>query len=253
MKTGWLLMLLTVLLGTAAQADFLRVEGGAGAWNADPSGSLRYENGPWIDAADELGYSSETAPYAWLYIKHFVPLVPNLRLEYTDLSYSGRTNKSLSWGGIDYTQDAYSEMDVTQYDAILYYNLLDNTFWMTLDVGVGAKYAKVRYMIRDDSGLTNPYEKEEELIIPEGYLRARVQIPATDIGAEADLKYIGNGSSEIYDARIKLDYTLDFIPVIQPGIELGYRIQHIEFDEDDYDTKIDLDLQGFYLGAMLRF
>ena len=43
------------------------------------------------------------------------------------------------------------------------------------------------------------------------------------------------------------------MPVIQPAIELGYRIQKIDIDESDADATVDLEFSGVYVGVMLRF
>ena len=87
--------------------------------------------------------------------------------------------------------------------------------------------------------------------MPLGYVRARVQAPATNIGFEADVKYITYDDNTVSDIRVKVDYTLDMIPVIQPAIELGYRIQKFELEESGF--KIDTESTGVYLGVMLRF
>jgi outer membrane protein len=89
--------------------------------------------------------------------------------------------------------------------------------------------------------------------LPLLYARARVEIPSTDIGLEADIKYITTGDSTVYDARAKVDYTLDFVPVIQPALEVGYRAQKIDIDESGVDAKLDIEFSGFYAGLMLRF
>jgi len=51
--------------------------------------------------------------------------------------------------------------------------------------------------------------------------------------------------------RIKVDYTFDFVPIIQPGIELGYRIQKFQLSESGFS--IDTNFEGVYAGLMLRF
>ena len=89
--------------------------------------------------------------------------------------------------------------------------------------------------------------------VPLLYARARVQIPSTDLGLEADIKYITTGDSTVYDARAKVDYTLKFVPVIQPALEVGYRVQKIDIDEDSIDAKLDIDFSGVYAGLMVRF
>ncbi len=249
---------LTAMMGTAAQADFLRVEMGGGIWSSDPDGTLVYKQDTGTDTplnlGDGLGYDKESLPYLWLNIKHPVPILPNVRLEYVDVDFEGTSTQSVTWDGITYGANTYTHLQLTQYDAILYYNLLDNTAWMTLDLGLDVKFVDTSYDIQDPTGTVTAYSESESLVIPLLYARTRVEIPATNFGLEADLKYIGNGDSQFYDFRAKVDYTLDFVPVVQPAIEVGYRVQKFKIDEKDADDVIaDIDFSGMYVGLMLRF
>lgn len=247
---------LAACVSGAVQADILRIEGGAGMWQAEPSGSLVYRvnaGTETINAGDDLGYQQENISYAWLLVKHPVPILPNIRLEYVDPNFEGNSSKSISWNGISYGANTYSKLQVTQTDLVMYYNLLDNTFWATLDLGLDVKLAKFNYELSDPSNIAPGYEESTSLAIPLLYVRTRAEIPGTNIGLEADVKYITTGNTTIYDARAKIDYTLGFIPVIQPALELGYRTQKFDVDEPDNDVKIDIDFSGVYAGLMLRF
>ncbi len=88
--------------------------------------------------------------------------------------------------------------------------------------------------------------------LPMGYARARVEVPFTGIGIEADAKYIKYSDNLAYDAKAKIDYTFDITPLIKPAIEIGYRVQKVEVDRLS-DLKTDLDFKGIYAGLMLRF
>ena len=54
-----------------------------------------------------------------------------------------------------------------------------------------------------------------------------------------------------YDFRIKLDYTLDFIPIVQPGLEIGYRIHKVQYAIGDFINKGEY--SGVFGGLMFRF
>lgn len=252
MKKWLSIVALSAMVTTASYADFVRVEMGVGAFMSEPSGSLTYSNSASpMDVKDTLGFSSESSPYVWLNVKHPVPILPNLRLEYVDVTSKGNS-QNLTWDGISVPTGTSSELTLTQYDATLYYNLLDNTFWTTLDLGLDVKMIQSNYKI-DPNGLYLGYDKSKDLVIPMAYLRARVQIPATNIGFEADGKYLGDGTSEFSDIRIKADYTLGFIPVVQPALEVGYRIQKFKAQDSSNEVKTDLNYSGAYVGLMLRF
>ncbi|QSZ42893.1 TIGR04219 family outer membrane beta-barrel protein [Sulfurimonas aquatica] len=244
---------LGVMLATSVSADFLRAEVGAGMWAQTPSGALVSSNSG-LTGSDTSSETQNTGGYAWLLVKHFVPIIPNLRLEYASVTNEGVAKGSFA--GFTATAGK-STLEMTQYDIIPYYNILDNTFWLTLDLGVDLKMINLNYNVANatltTAGATGTeYDKAQMLPIPMGYVRTRFQLPITDLAAEADIKYISYGSTTIYDARIKVDYTFDITPLIQPGIEIGYRVQKFETAEaDDVDFK--LDFAGVYAGLMLRF
>ena len=94
------------------------------------------------------------------------------------------------------------------------------------------------------------------------YLRGRVEAPFAPLGLESDIKYITDGESTIYDVRIKIDYTFKMNAALQPGIELGYRIQQFKVDGEEsnflgdvFSGKSDTDVtfSGLYGGLTLKF
>lgn len=249
-------LLSTLLLGTMFSsmlvADFTRVEMGAGVWNSEPEGSATY-TASGVTANDISTEKKATNPYVWILIKHPVPMLPNVRLEYADVSTKGVANGTFE----DFTAtNANTQLDFTQYDIIPYYNLVDNTGWITLDLGLDIKLIDASYQANGVTpvvGGGTTYSESLLIPIPLVYTRVRFEIPSTDIGLEADAKFISYSDSRVYDVRAKIDYTLDFFPVLQPAIEIGYRKQKYKIDENDLDGKINLVFSGFYVGAMVRF
>ena len=244
-------MLLAGLLVTVSQADVLRVEMGAGVWNQEPDGYLQYKNSSSFTESD-AGYSDEDQLYVWANLKHPIPILPNVRLEYTPMEFSGTSTADFSYGGEDFTPGAVSTLTMDQYDAILYYNILDNTGWTTIDLGLDVKYIDTSFKA-SQAGLS--VNESEDLVLPMAYGRLRFEIPATGIGLEGDIKYTGYKSSTVYDYRVKADYSID-LSAIDLGVEAGYRFQRIKIDQEDFsslDTTGDIDISGFYAGVMVRF
>ena len=249
------------LLSTTANADFIRVEAGAGAWSYKPSGVVTYTDnyGTLNNTSQE---KAQTSAYAWIFFKHPLPIIPNLRLEYATIHDDGKA--SGSYDGIKAPVGTPSTLDLTQYDIIPYYNLLDNTFWTTIDVGIDVKIIQLDYTAKGVSqfsgsdtssvlGVPTDYNTKGTAPLPLVYLRGRVEIPFTDIGIEADAKYITYDGNTAYDIRAKVDYTFGFIPVVQPAIEVGYRAQKYDFTSEDKKTKVNMDFSGVYMGIMARF
>ena len=243
---------MTALMATSANADFLRVEGAVGAWNSSPTGDISYAKNSF-NLADAAGLNDSTNMYAWIYLKHPIPIVPNLRLEYADPSFDGKV-ASITWNGENYA-NVNNTLSLTQYDAILYYNLLDNTFWMTIDLGLDVKFIEGNYKIDADISGSAAVNQDLHLVMPLAYARGRVQIPVTNIGIEVLARGMSYGGSEVIDAEIKIDYTMDFVPVVQPGLELGYRYQKVKLDASDIgaDANLDTTFSGIYGGIMIRF
>lgn len=238
------------LLGSSAMADFTRVEMGAGAWMQSAKGDISYTesgaNGNYISNEDDT-----TSPYIWLMIKHPVPLIPNLRVEYTEVEDSGLASGRFEDFDIGALQTRFT-YDMKQYDIIPYYNILDNTGWLTLDLGLDIKVVDLSYNAAA-LGVFSGYSDSVMLAAPLLYARTRFEIPSSDLAFEADAKYVTYDGSTIYDVRAKVDYTLDITPLIQPAIELGYRAQKFDIDNSSVDARVDIDFSGFYAGMMLRF
>lgn len=250
MKKVFYSLTCTALLASSVMADFTRVEMGAGAWMQTPKGDAFYTDG----GADGSYISSEkdsSEPYIWALIKHPVPALPNLRLEYVSLKDSGVASGQFKDFDIISASTVLS-YDVKQYDIIPYYNILDNTAWITLDLGLDIKIIDASYTAAASAPFAG-YSDSITFAIPLLYARTRVEIPATDIGLEADIKYITTGDSTVYDVRAKVDYTFDFTPAVQPALEVGYRVQKLDIDESSVDAKLDIEFSGFYAGLMLRF
>jgi outer membrane protein len=247
------------LFATTSSADWGRIEFGGGVWDQTPSGYATYTETagvPVLAAEGKYLSSGKTTSdtYLWLLIKHPIPIIPNIRLEYVTAYDEGK----VTGGFRDFIAPtvAAASIDLTEYDIIPYYNLLDNTFWMTIDLGLDIKLIEINYKaegVNVGSVTDTNYDDTETIPLPLVYLRTRVEIPVTNIGVEADIKYITYSGSTVYDARVKLDYTLDFIPVVQPAFEIGYRVQKIDLTSDDDKTKVNLDFTGVYAGFMLRF
>jgi outer membrane protein len=275
------------VMATAVNADFVRIEAGAGAWMNTPSGSLLYSetgiftgfsdpanaalmnipsrslspnnttaiieaSNPTVTGAYKSKEESKISGYAWMLVKHPIPILPNIRLEYTGISDNGLVQGKFSGFTIPTGEAITASLDMKQFDIVPYYNILDNTAWITLDVGLDLKILLTDYEVSAGS-VFKGHSETTTLALPLAYVRTRVQIPLTDIGFETDVKYVTYKKSSYYDIRAKVDYTLGFIPVVQPAFEIGYRIQKFDLSSDDDKTKMNLEFSGAYAGLMVRF
>lgn len=255
MKKLFSIAAMTALLATAANADVMRIEGAVGAWQTDPTGTIQYgsNSADQFDVVDNAGLDSSTNTYVWVYLKHPIPILPNIRFEYVDPSFSGTSSSDIKVGNTTYTAGASNTLSLTQYDTVLYYNILDNTFWTTIDLGLDVKFIDGNYNVSATAIPT--YDEDFSLAMPLAYVRARLQFPVTNIGAEVIARGMSYSGNTVVDTEIKLDYTMDFVPVVQPGIEVGYRYQQVKLDGGSIgiDANIDMTFSGVYGGIMVRF
>ena len=239
-------------LTTAANADFLRIEAGAGVWNQTNVGYMSYEDTNDDTSAKDTSKEVELATnYFWAYIKHPIPIVPNLRVEYSEIKSEGYLTGK--YKGIPYDgTNLPTTLEMTQIEVIPYYNILDNTFWVTVDLGIDVKF--ISYTATGSAeGYVDIYDEDGDFIAPLPYLRARTQLPFMNFGLEAVVKYGALDGNTFSDINVKVDYTFDITPIIQPGIEIGYRQIIMDAESDDGTSVIDLDFSGLYFGVMARF
>lgn len=252
--------LLTGLAMTAAvtsitQADMLRVEMGGGVWQNEFSGTIiSKELTSTPLTTDLLNYGEESKPYLWVFIKHPVPILPNVRLEYASVDYSGTSTQSFNYKGQTYQANSQTSTVLDQYDIILYYNILDNLAWTTLDLGLDVKVIESSFK-GSDSLTSNSVNVSETLPVPMLYARGRVEVPGTGIGLEGLAKYSGYKSSKVLDYTLKADYTLVDILPVDVGLEVGYRHETLDIDGSDFsiDTSADVEIDGIFAGAVIRF
>ncbi len=228
MRSIFKIFFAVLFISMPIRAELWRLDAGAGVWQSDADGTITQISifPPLIDgtATDKLENHDNKKPgYFYLSLRHPIPVLPNIRFEYIDLKSSGRsvdvtatvTLVPLLSTGTTITGTS-SDLVLKQYDTILFYSLLDSTLWMTLDLGLDMKYVVSRYTIEEIE-----LDERAGTIVPMIYVRGRVVVPVVDIGLEADGKYITDGASTVYEIRAKIDYTLEFIPVVKPGLELG--------------------------------
>lgn len=242
-------------LSLSAQADFLRIEGVVGGFNSQVDKGIFVDDTitkSTLDINDVSGFGSNQDVYAWVRFKHPVPVIPNLKLEYNTVNYIGNMDTSVLFGDINFPIGATNSLELTEIDSILYYNILDNTFWTTLDIGVDIRYVNLKYDVEDTLSLSS-YKVDESTPIPMGYLRGRVEIPTTNIGIDGEVKYIGYDGDTIADYSIKLDYTLDVFPVVQPMLEVGYRYKKYDISGNNSGGSVDVEISGVFAGIGIKF
>lgn len=243
MKIKQLACAVALITPFAANADFLSVSAGGGAWNESPSGSFQKTDDPAaVDVEDNLFWDSESQGYVFVTLEHFIPLIPNFKLIHTKLDHSGSGNTNFEFDGETFSGDVDNDLSIETTDLIAYYEILDNV--VSLDLGLNIRTLKVDYKITSTGSAVNDSISET---VPMLYALVGAS-PWPNLIISGELSYLAFDGSSISDFTAKIAYTTDFFV----GIEAGYRKQAFEFD-DISDTDSDMNFDGVFVGAYLKF
>lgn len=251
MRRSLLPFLCLAALSTRAGADVVGLSLGADYWNYDISGSARYKStssSDDLDLQDDLGYNDASTTVIRATLEHPVPVLPNVRLTYTDLDESadGRLTKSVVYGNTTFqlNEAVHSRFELKQTDITFYYRVLDNL--VNLDLGLTAKYIDSRARI---TGETSGSEQANlSAWVPLVYAHAGIDLPLSGLSIGTEGSAIGYSGSRFYDFTANLNYQTPWLL----GLVVGYRATRLELDDID-DSFADVKFSGPYAGAYLHF
>lgn len=242
-----------MLAAPLASADFLGVYAGAGQWQSDYSGVIGDANND-IDV-NELGLNESDNNFFYVAFEHPIPLLPNIRLQHTDLSsqQSATITRSFTLDGETFEagEDVDSDVDLTHIDGTLYYELLDN--WVSFDLGLTIRKFDGYVEAQSDGGLLDEPNSQYVALdeaIPMVYGKARFDLPLTGLSVGGQANVINYDDNSLSDMSVNVAY--DFIDsmALDLGIEVGYRQMNLEINED---VTADVELSGPYASLNLHF
>ncbi len=231
------------LFGSWAHADIVGVGASVSYWNSDVSGDAA-TNGDVVDLENDLDLSSDDNANVTLYFEHPVPLLPNVRVNYTSLELDGEGELSANFDGIALGTTVQSDLELDQLDLTLYYEVLDN--WVNLDLGLTVRDLSGELTVRDTAGVFAVSETEIDAVVPMGYLAARFDLPFTGVSVGGDINGIAYSGDAVYDLNVYGQYELSLLQ-----LRAGYRQLTIDYEDDD--DKLDVDIDGPFLSAGLVF
>lgn len=229
-----LVLVLSVLSATAS-ADALGLYIGGGTWNHDPAGTFGTQGDADINVGADLDYSDKNDTYFYAAFEHFVPLVPNVRVEVASMEHSG-TASGLTFNGSSVNGHSAISLDTT--DAIAYWRLLDN--WINFDFGINVRQLDADFTV--GSEIVSVSET-----VPMLYVAAQFDMPLTGLSVGADINTISFSGVTYQDMRIRALYETGVI-----GFEAGLKSTTIELDDVD-NVNADLEFEGLMFGAFIHF
>jgi len=246
-------------LATSANADFIGASVGAGLWSQKIDGYTK--TGSDINYFDKksaetdgdvhtgnLGLKGDTKPFLWAKIIHPIPLIPNVKFDYREYSFSG-TGKAVGtlkiYGkDIPLTGIVQTDIDIKSYDATFFYEI--KPIFADLEAGFGVNVLQGDTTVKSSTGTS-----EVKWTTPLPYLYARVEsMKIFGFAVEAQLKGIQAGDNyyKDYDGGIK--YYVPF-PILDISAKIGYKKQDIQ--GVDGDNKTQIKFEGAYAEVAVKW
>jgi len=171
----------------------------------------------YTDSSDSLNDTNNLSGY--IAVEHFIPLLPNAKLKYSDLS-SEYDNSS-------------SDLSSSALNGILYYQLFDNGLF---EFDFGLSYSKLEDIVGQSADLGQLYAA------------AKVHIPGVGMHAFAEVISGSLTDDNATDAEIGLAYTFNPDSVLlNLSVRAGYRLQEIEINNFTQENK------GLFAGLEVHF
>lgn len=208
----------TALTANTAFADLL----GANA----EFGLFESENTFSTDDTRSYNLDDDSGQYFSADVQHFIPLIPNVRVDVFSLSTSGTSTS----GG---TTTA-TTLDIETKDVTGYYGL--GLLWVGVEGGLTVRNLEMNY---DIGGTETEVSKSA---VPMLYLAATLSIPGTGITLAAESKTVSSfDDTTITDEIYKIQYETPFLV----GIEAGYR----SLEQEVKNTKAEN--EGYFVGVTI--
>lgn len=240
----------SLVMAGAVQADTLfGVYVGAGVWQQEYSGDVASgEEELDVDVERDLDLSEEDNNVFYFALEHGVPVLPNLRVDYADISTSGQNtlSRTITFRGetFNVSEDVSSELDFTQADLVAYYELLDNV--VSLDLGLAARWVDGHVEVSADSGFGRA---DFEGVLPLLYLRARADLPLTGLWLGGEAMGLAYDGHQLLDAAAQVGWESP----IGLGAEIGWRTFRLDLDSFEDIDNAEIDVNGPYAAINFHF
>ena len=254
-----------VLSVSFANADFLSVSAGAGYEQQNIDGyvkvgsTVNYFAPHKVNPAQNVGtfgLKDENNPYVWVKFIHPIPLIPNVKLQYTKYDSDGHSNY-IAGGNIEIFGDVkiptgISNASVTQtvdaYDLTLFYEF--KPIFADIEAGVGVDYWKGHTKIYGTAaGMTKTWV-DNDWEVPLPYVYGSLEtIPFYGFSLLGYAKVAKLGDNHHYEYMGAVKYTFDIFGPVNPFIKVGYKYKEAYGVDGDNETKLQYEGAFAEIGA----
>lgn len=216
-----------------AYADVIGVKGDLSYWNFN--GSSEYQTSG-RSSTQKNDLDRQGTVQASIAFEHPIPLLPNAKIKYVNLDSASPVENGIQ-----------SDIELTNTNYILYYEILDNI--VSADIGVGATQldGKVKQLT---AAKTNVYNFSD--FIPLVYAQAGIKLPFTGLSLKAEGTYSKLDDTTAKDFQAELQYNFIDNLLVDIGAKVGYRILDIEHQQDNL-ADLTLKFKGPYIGIDVHF
>ena len=240
-------------LSTAAFAESLVVDFSAGGGSISMD-KPTFAVGDAETTAVTMALDEPSQSYTWAQFDHFVPIVPNIRIEQTAMKYTGTASTTGTFNGFTVTGTEASTVDLSNQDIIAYWGVPFST-WLPMideaDFGIGVKTFDGKITV------AGAVDETIDAMLPYGYAKLHISPPfMAGLGFEAEIKVVSGGGATFNESIYKIDWSVEApIPVIdlEIGLEGGYRSTTFKYDADGTDAFIDVEFTGIFFGLFAKF
>ena len=232
----------------AAEAEFsLKAE----KWNPDYSGELGI-TGSTV-AFTELGFTDYNHDVMTAYLKHAIPVLPNVRFQKASVKSSavGIVSSSFTFDGVTYavSENVTTTLDLSFTDFTLFYSPIDN--WVQFDIGLTGRH------FNGGASLQGNFETAQVDFgdwLPMLYSAVRFELPFSGFYVDFVGNFISYDNDSVSDLGIAIGYTTSGLGV-NIVTEFGSRVFAIKVDELDNvaNQTFDLELEGAYFSLGILF
>lgn len=247
MKTKLLSLGLIAALPISANAA-LSIEVATGNWDREISGDFQAGASSTKLSLDGtgtngLGLEDEKEGYTYAVFRHFVPVIPNVKVMTTSFSHTGsNSSANFTFEGQPYTGPVNTKMVLDHTDITAFWNMLDTG--VTFDLGLTARQLDGEASVDDGSTKTTT---TIDGTIPMLYAGIAIS-PIDNLRFSYEINWIGAGDSAFTDTIAKISYHTDFML----GIEAGIRDMNVELDDQNGNFG-NMDFSGTFIGVSFKF
>jgi len=240
-------MLLLSLLGPVRADTLFGLYAGAGTWEQSVSGQVVSDLST-LDVEQDLALQDDRNRIYYLAIEHGVPVLPNLRLQHFGLQVGGQNqlSRAVEFNGQGFAADEQvdTQVDLSQSDAVFYYQLLDSA--ISLDLGFAVSRVQGQVAV---SSLASSSVADIEEYVPMLYSRVRINLPLGGLWLGAE----GQGASYENSHLLEYNAQLGWESGFGLGLEAGYRAIEMELEAFDAVEQARLDIKGPYAAINYHF